>query len=176
MFSNFNPRTHKECDTWSPAVEDATTGFQSTPHKECDLSLFAFVARRTYFNPRTHKECDAKMHPHDYCNVLFQSTHSQRVRLLLPFAIVFITSISIHALTKSATAVVKENRELRRISIHALTKSATPVELELRASLAISIHALTKSATIAVFLQLVFHDYFNPRTHKECDSCQSAIF
>ena len=103
MFSNFNPRTHKECDTWSPAVEDATTGFQSTPHKECDLSLFAFVARRTYFNPRTHKECDEIINPaYDWFNK-FQSTHSQGVRLNGGSYLNVNVDISIHALTKSAT-------------------------------------------------------------------------
>ena len=196
MFSNFNPRTHKECDTWSPAVEDATTGFQSTPHKECDLSLFDFVARRTYFNPRTHKECDLNhcntlrrtcyFNPRTHkecdafpialpnCQEIFQSTHSQRVRQIIVFCSLFIEKFqSTHSqrvrLQYSNCSIIYPC-----ISIHALTKSATISKKRYLWLDWISIHALTKSATAASIRDSIHYLNFNPRTHKECDSSINA--
>ena len=78
------------------------------------------------FNPRTHKECDLSQSYIDIVQSLFQSTHSQRVRLLI----------------------------FRCKSFNSL----------------ISIHALTKSATLRWFRYVRHGQYFNPRTHKECDS------
>ncbi len=55
------------------------------------------------------------------------------------------------------------------ISIHALTRSATGVYLDVIDNSVISIHALTRSATANYSAVLAVLDYFNPRTHKECD-------
>ena len=57
------------------------------------------------------------------------------------------------------------------ISIHALTKSATALNDVLTPKQAISIHALTKSATPKCTRMIIATFYFNPRTHKECDCC-----
>ena len=192
MFSNFNPRTHKECDTWSPAVEDATTGFQSTHHKECDLSLFAFVARRIYFNPRTHKECDRlstnkqrrlyDFNPRTHkecdafpialpnCQEIFQSTHSQRVRPLKSSIMEDQLQISIHALTKSAT-----HRSCQMCQKSTYFNPRTHKECDCWNIKAIrfsnsfqSTHSQRVRPTITSKNIYDFSD-FNPRTHKECD-------
>ena len=55
------------------------------------------------------------------------------------------------------------------ISIHALTRSATLSMNRNRRNQFISIHALTRSATRALCLRTVTIKNFNPRTHKECD-------
>ena len=55
----FNPRTHKECDKGT--------------------SICGFI--KIYFNPRTHKECDRFPWTDKHQLDIFQSTHSQRVRL-----------------------------------------------------------------------------------------------
>ncbi|PAE14612.1 hypothetical protein CHH91_18485, partial [Virgibacillus sp. 7505] len=59
-------------------------------------------------------------------------------------------SISIHALTQSATPIqLNKSGSLEKISIHALTQSAT-LEQAIRDIVAkISIHALTQSATFS---------------------------
>ena len=56
--SDFNPRTHEECD-WRPRCR---------------------TIWQTYFNPRTHEECDFRLHYYRSFCVLFQSTHSRGVR------------------------------------------------------------------------------------------------
>ena len=81
--SNFNPRTHEECDASYSKPSNSDISFQSThpwrvrPHKwyNCLNSLLfqsthPWRVRRYYrsgwnmpinnFNPRTHEECDAK--------------------------------------------------------------------------------------------------------------------
>ena len=44
-----------------------------------------------------------------------------------------------------------------------------------RRVLAISIHALTRSATRATALETSKEQYFNPRTHEECDVMIGAL-
>src|SRR5579875_66672 len=122
----------------------------------------------SHFNPRTHKECD-QMRFFSFLQVVFQSTHSQGVRLLETASFSLTAGISIHALTRSATSIIRFNDspilyfnprthkecdvlQLARfsnrvISIHALTRSATKLTNILRSNPNISIHALTRSAT-----------------------------
>ena len=61
------------------------------------------------------------------------------------------------------------------ISIHALTKSATLADSLGTKDYLISIHALTKSATLFFWIPLSFSLNFNPRTHKECDIDDEAL-
>ena len=100
-------------------------------------------------------------------------------------------TVSIHALTRSATTGGVDQMRVTVVSIHALTRSATLcISLRYR-SLAVSIHALTRSATNAVYIHpkestlfqsthsrgvrqwppfySVAASSFNPRTHEECD-------
>ena len=114
------------------------------------MRLAAFtksLIHRFYFNPRTHKECDSVKVRSVVGITLFQSTHSQRVR----------PDRTIQRLRNSV------------ISIHALTKSATAQNLALTKAVKISIHALTKSATNYARSNVWVYFHFNPRTHKECD-------
>ena len=55
------------------------------------------------------------------------------------------------------------------ISIHALTRSATPDSSKRQLRPSISIHALTRSATRHEWQQFDGWRDFNPRTHEECD-------
>ena len=55
------------------------------------------------------------------------------------------------------------------ISIHALTGSATRLYVGFFFFFIISIHALTGSATLALDTGVKLIDNFNPRTHGECD-------
>ena len=101
---------------------------------------------------------------------VFQSTHSRGVRLAAAALVAAAAIISIHALTRSATAIPTAAQTAENISIHALTRSATlqkttdnndmlfqsthsrGVRLGEIVSAprydAISIHALTRSATL----------------------------
>ena len=109
------------------------------------------------------------------CILVFQSTHSQRVRLDVAIKDGATTTISIHALTKSATFSLNGISITIKISIHALTKSATTSAPRYQIYFAISIHSLTKSATYLHCDVLCMHLYFNPRTHKECDLILALI-
>ena len=104
----------------------------------------------------------------------------------------FLFSISIHALTGSATRLYVGFFFFFIISIHALTGSATLAldtgvklidnfnprthgecdivdECQVLWNARISIHALTGSATLALDTGVKLIDNFNPRTHGECD-------
>ncbi len=59
--------------------------------------------------------------------------------------------------------------DVKWISIHALTRSATKSCVPALTVVAISIHALTRSATWVGFIYQSLSNYFNPRTHEECD-------
>ena len=83
-YLNFNPRTHKECDSVKMLSYCLIPYFNPRTHKECDR-LSTNKQRRLYdFNPRTHKECDAFFLYVVFFSIKFQSTHSQRVRPTVP--------------------------------------------------------------------------------------------
>ena len=125
------------------------------------------------------------------CFLLFQSTHSRRVRRRTDNNRRPVTLVSIHALTKSAThyyptvkptlwfqsthsrrvrlSVQSYTQVIFMVSIHALTKSATVGSCTPCSLLIVSIHALTKSATCTSSSIIRSKDCFNPRTHEECD-------
>ena len=123
---NFNPRTHGECDSSLNIYFLHTLNFNPRTHGECDQALLIDIATTSNFNPRTHGECDL---------VLLSKSPIQS-----------------------------------SISIHALTGSATPQLLQIVSDyMGISIHALTGSATHQIAPQKPLYFYFNPRTHGECD-------
>ena len=101
--SHFNPRTHEECDCRISIPRDDKVPFQSTHSR----GVRQIPAQRS-----------SKIG-------LFQSTHSRGVRLLIALVLTVITHISIHALTRSATAWSSIIFCVGVISIHALTRSAT---------------------------------------------------
>ena len=168
---NFNPRTHKECDSKSSLVCAFMFYFNPRTHKECDqnytiglshdldisihaltksatsrlskalarviISIHALTKSATTskrdlclllfdFNPRTHKECDNLFFfKDDICTYFNPRTHKECDLKSLAISLSN-TSISIHALTKSATRHELYFEDCNNISIHALTKSATP--------------------------------------------------
>ena len=61
---------------------------------------------RNDFNPRTHEECDWYARDEYYYSGRFQSTHSRGVRLKLCSFLPLTKTISIHALTRSATVIL----------------------------------------------------------------------
>ena len=104
--------------------------FQSTHSHGVRLISNSKWNYRNYFNPRTHMECD-----------------------IIKWGAINARSISIHALTWSATVNAESFNKWVSISIHALTWSAT---------------------TIAGACML-FIDDFNPRTPCECDFINHRI-
>ena len=147
MFSNFNPRTHKECDEIINPAYDWFNKFQSTHSQGVRLNGGSYL----------NVNVDISIH------ALTKSATPLTSQNLLAI------SISIHALTKSATGFVLAIECLMLISIHAPTKSATDYRQTSSGDCMISIHALTKSATHFQSHCLTAKKYFNPRTHKECD-------
>ena len=81
-------------------------------------------------------------------------------------------TISIHALTRSATMRWRSWTKEELISIHALTRSATQTILfQTSQKLFQSTHSRGVRLLIRRFRNEVLLD-FNPRTHEECDDCQ----
>ena len=81
--SDFNSRTHVECDQMPKIFENDVTDFNSRTHVECDLLRRYLCIWACYFNSRTHVECDCSFcipHPD---RRIFQLTHSRGVRHLL---------------------------------------------------------------------------------------------
>src|SRR5699024_5798355 len=88
-------------------------------------------------------------------DVEFQSTHSRGVR---------------------QPTVVQLTSAVASISIHALTRSATDIFDSFFLFICISIHALTRSATRFNVYGYVNYKDFNPRTHEECDHFTFVCF
>ncbi|CZQ82191.1 Hypothetical protein TES5_191 [Trichococcus sp. ES5] len=103
VYTNFNPRTHEECDYIGKLSYD----FALT------ISIHALTRSATNIPLRSSVTWE------------FQSTHSRAVRHSLRHAHASLLIISIHALTRSATAPVVAAATAATISIHALTRSAT---------------------------------------------------
>ena len=111
------------------------------------------------FNPRTHEECD---YIHFFTNsivVWFQSTHSRGVRPRPLTASGIATKFqSTHSRGVRQCGIV-ENMCYDNVSIHALTRSATayPPPRHLRKT--VSIHALTRSATSSLSIYLTYFKF-----------------
>ena len=100
----------------------------------------------------------------------FQSTHSRGVRLhILPMGQPS-TSISIHALTRSATFRQRKIEKMRT-DFNPRTHEECDMFDKYNDYLPefISIHALTRSATDVSLTYNAVEVDFNPRTHEECD-------
>ena len=169
---NFNPRTHKECDTRDirPQYRPGKISIHALT-RSATSSLLSCSIGWCYFNPRTHKECDpffcftVKKQKWISIHALTRSA-TQFSLLLYPYQL-----ISIHALTRSATHQCNDHsgRLLQFQSTH--SQGVRPgVLLYQHPDKLISIHALTRSATLLGRLTEAPELNFNPRTHKECDS------
>ena len=125
--------------------------FNPRTHEECDNKINITIKILRCFNPRTHEECDFLKH--SVC--------------------MGILDVSIHALTRSATAKSNQLICLLLVSIHALTRSATS---QRRLSELPAMFQSTHSRGVRLSgFRLGQHisDSFNPRTHEECDSMLS---
>ena len=149
--TDFNPRTHKECDPAGISAVAKTMGISiHALTKSATSCNWLFLGRLPYFNPRTHKECDISSKPLIALILHFNPRTDKECDRSIIQNFAPADLISIHALTKSATPK-RPNADLDRvISIHALTKSATFSRIDLAIDDYISIHALTKSATDTV--------------------------
>ena len=169
-FSDFNPRTHEECDKVIVCFNKHKHNFNPRTHEECDggmlmQSVTSVIFQSTHsrgvrrwkvdntdfegdFNPRTHEECDDIFIRSTLLIAIFQSTHSRGVRLIdgksMPVLLVF------------------QSTHSRGVRLKVYNGWVLTV--------GISIHALTRSATL--YHPLLHHrlHHFNPRTHEECDS------
>ena len=164
----FNPRTHEECDLWLIRSYQRRVSFNPRTHEECDKVKEGFVRRLILFQSTHSRGVRLTMSRSAAVFEAFQSTHSRGVRPLnarftsaqkcfnprtheeCDYARLVRTqqiTVSIHALTRSATKVPKTERvahhsfnprtheecdSFLRISVHGRT---------------VSIHALTRSAT-----------------------------
>ena len=59
--SDFNPRTHEECDWMANWRRLSLTYFNPRTHEECDTVDSETMSVFKDFNPRTHEECDEKI-------------------------------------------------------------------------------------------------------------------
>ena len=171
---SFNPRTHEECDTLLFAISNQKIWFQSTHSRRVRLNPGSQLAASTGFNPRTHEECDNRLLPiHVITNVsihaltksatvtsslrivsvVFQSTHSRRVR---------------PSFTKSGADIGGFNPRTHE-------ECDLLYHTHRHHSFTVSIHALTKSATNEVKPLFLISECFNPRTHEECDKELATI-
>ena len=145
--SDFNPRTHEECDLISSHALEAMVYFNPRTHEECDMRPCDPLSQSLHFNPRTHEECDnngggiAAVYDAISIHALTRSATHPRGVHLSPY------QISIHALTRSATSTVLQNVELVIFqSTHSRGVRRDDVK-RLDELVPISIHALTRSAT-----------------------------
>ena len=145
---NFNPRTHGECDPQDPQ------GSQDTLH----ISIHALTGSAT-------KSASGK-----FLSIIISIHALTGSATKLYMGVTPDKYISIHALTGSATVFFLAFHIFCIISIHALTGSATSLNSKTSSINFISIHALTGSATPKNWRRGSKYNYFNPRTHGECDT------
>ena len=107
----------------------------------------------------------------DHSMILFQSTHSQGVRLKKRFTACFDGNISIHALTRSATSGLS-GPFLFGLNFNPRTHKECDLIVKYHHQRC-TIFQSTHSQGVRQFLSRLLGDLswdFNPRTHKECDN------
>ena len=194
---NFNPRTHEECDKKAPSQLRNCGIFQSThsrgvrrQYRNCyadgpQISIHALTRSATELDWEEVQQLLISIHAltrsatatSKRCALheRFQSTHSRGVRqdfIREDGTVCQFQSTHSRGVRPAAEAGREADFD---ISIHALTRSATLPKFNNEWQQEISIHALTRSATrvLPQFPQVV--DYFNPRTHEECDPAKSTL-
>ena len=100
---NFNPRTHEECDIKTIFSSLSSADFNPRTHEECDLKSCVSSSTRPRFQSTHSRGVRHNNRPNRNIWSRFQSTHSRGVRLDTGALVGEIRSISIHALTRSAT-------------------------------------------------------------------------
>ena len=113
---------------------------------KCDQDRWLYMAGQSDFNSRTHVKCDALLQNVKKLSRYFNSrTHVECDEIVCSSW--FDREISTHALTWSATALIRKQQLSHFISTHALTWSATVTVWDIRNA----------------------YGNFNSRTHVECD-------
>ena len=123
---NFNPRTHKGCDSRPDVVGSDIKVFQSTHPQGVRLYSIANFRWGVLFQS-THPQ-GVRLWPQwagPRTSGTFQSTHPQGVRPVNKIEGYNSTIISIHAPTRGATLSSVDLSGARPISIHAPTRGAT---------------------------------------------------
>jgi len=123
--ANFNPRTHKECDTKVILINRGGNHFDSRTHEECDLWKTFMLVRLTNFNPRTHEECDINQPFRPTATRVFQSTHSRGVRHFSCLSCGSRPYFNPRTHEECDLDQWTRHTTVLFISIHALTRSAT---------------------------------------------------
>ena len=101
---------------------------------------------------------------------MFQSTHSRGVRRSNPKSSAALPCFNPRTHEECDCIKLDDKQHSKTVSIHALTRSATRRFLSHSRLLTVSIHALTRSATCCYLLRFCGYVSFNPRTHEECDA------
>ena len=101
--SDFNSRTHVECDARSGGINYEYQNFNSRTHVECDTPTSTEHVRRFGFQLTHSRGVRLGLYYHSPSFLSFQLTHSRGVRRLLIICVKRWTDISTHALTWSAT-------------------------------------------------------------------------
>ena len=150
---NFNSRSHVDCDLWPDVRHGQEPYFNSRSHVDCDataypLSLNSSIFQFTQSRGLRRNEPESVL-PH----VVFQFTQSRGLRPTFWPVLVFVSCISIHAVTWTATLY----------SIRDLVKPL------------ISIHAVTWTATFCSRICCLRLRYFNSRSHVDCDLLHQPV-
>ena len=108
------------------------------------------------------------MHQHLLQDCLFQSTHSQGVRLTKQ-----VQDATAQIFQSTHSQGVRPNNQVRAVTSNDFNprthKECDKVTTNHITNSVISIHALTRSATVMIGKIRTIKGNFNPRTHKECD-------
>ena len=137
--------------TFLLAVASANVSyFNPRTHKECDLIRLTSLVRLLNFNPRTHKECDYNFIIRTNRDIKFQSTHSQGVRQQFGYP--------------------DDDRDWFQ-STHSQGVRLKNCHLTASAWIFQSTHSqgVRPDSDLRCCCAII---YFNPRTHKECDTIQ----
>ncbi len=108
MATYFNPRSHEESDPFDVFVDPESNEISiHALTKRATISIFPKTINGNYFNPRSHEESDRNKPITIFFPLRFQSTLSRRERPEEWFKryVTRYCDISIHALTKRATAI-----------------------------------------------------------------------
>ena len=115
--SDFNSRTHVECDARSGGINYEYQNFNSRTHVECDTPTSTEHVRRFGFQLTHSRGVRLGLYYHSPSFLSFQLTHSRGVRRLLIICVKRWTDISTHALTWSATRSLNWQHRTCRIQL-----------------------------------------------------------
>ena len=151
-----------------PLYQQRNQRFNPRPHAEGDNEKQCDNFKPKCFNPRPHAEGDKRQNRSESGFAVFQSTPSRGGR---PGAsIIFCTSRLFQSTPSRGGRPEGDGYEKPcvLVSIHALTRRATAFEIAQGITAEVSIHALTRRATLCKAIE-ISNSSFNPRPHAEGD-------